>query len=310
MSDDLERRLGEAFHRGSLPPAPPSLVEALRRVPDAPVAGRHARVGRSRFGLLVAAVVLVAARSRGGRCRLESTACTGHLDTRDAGAVARGLASAIAGLRLEFVAQTGRRRRHRPPPTWQPSSRSLKSRLASAGIVDPTVTIEGSDTVVVELPGVTESPIRSSMLLGHAGRSRSCRSGRHRSRRAMRSTSPRSRRCSPATRSHRPAVGTDQNGRPGDRLRPDRAGARSFGDYTAANVGSYFAITLDGVVLSAPVIQNEIRDGQVQITGGGRRGSDPIKPLPSSRSSDSVALPFPLRLTTSPVTVGPSPSGP
>ena len=37
MSDDLERRLGEAFHRGSLPPAPPSLVAGLQRVADTPV---------------------------------------------------------------------------------------------------------------------------------------------------------------------------------------------------------------------------------------------------------------------------------
>ena len=49
-------------------------------------------------------------------------------------------------------------------------------------------------------------------------------------------------------------------------------GAGLFSDYTAKNVGSYFAITLDGAVVSAPVIQNAIPGGNVQITGGGLAG--------------------------------------
>ena len=64
-------------------------------------------------------------------------------------------------------------------------------------------------------------------------------------------------------------VGTDQNDRPavGFVLRP--AGRSAFAAYTADNVGSYFAIVLDGVVVTAPVIQNAIPGGDVQITGGG-----------------------------------------
>jgi preprotein translocase subunit SecD len=49
-------------------------------------------------------------------------------------------------------------------------------------------------------------------------------------------------------------------------------GQNKFAQYTAENVGSYFAITLDGAVVSAPVIQNSIPNGQVQITGGGLAG--------------------------------------
>ena len=48
-------------------------------------------------------------------------------------------------------------------------------------------------------------------------------------------------------------------------LKPE--GARLFGDYTANHIGSYFAITLDGMVLSAPVIQNAIPNGNVEIPG-------------------------------------------
>jgi len=59
----------------------------------------------------------------------------------------------------------------------------------------------------------------------------------------------------------------DQNGRPAVDFRFNTTGARKFGDYTAENVGSPFAIVLDGEVISAPVIQTAIRGGSGQITG-------------------------------------------
>jgi preprotein translocase subunit SecD len=46
------------------------------------------------------------------------------------------------------------------------------------------------------------------------------------------------------------------------------AGARAFGELTAANVGRRLAIVLDGNVHSAPVIRERIPSGQAQITGG------------------------------------------
>ena len=66
-------------------------------------------------------------------------------------------------------------------------------------------------------------------------------------------------------------VGTDQNGRPAVDFVLKDEGAKQFADYTANHVGDYFAITLDGAVISAPVIQNSIPNGNVQITGGGHR---------------------------------------
>ena len=59
----------------------------------------------------------------------------------------------------------------------------------------------------------------------------------------------------------------DQNGRPSVNFRFNPAGARKFGDYTAENVGSPFAIVLDNEVISAPVIREAIRGGSGQITG-------------------------------------------
>ncbi|MEC9197180.1 MAG: protein translocase subunit SecD [Pseudomonadota bacterium] len=59
----------------------------------------------------------------------------------------------------------------------------------------------------------------------------------------------------------------DQNGRPAVSFRFNPQGARKFGDYTAENIGSPFAIVLDGEVVSAPVIQSHIPGGSGIITG-------------------------------------------
>jgi SecD/SecF fusion protein len=50
-------------------------------------------------------------------------------------------------------------------------------------------------------------------------------------------------------------------------LRFDAEGAKEFGKITAANVHHRFAIVLDGVIQSAPVIQDAIYGGEAQITG-------------------------------------------
>lgn len=59
----------------------------------------------------------------------------------------------------------------------------------------------------------------------------------------------------------------DQNGQPAVSFRFNTAGARRFGDYTAENIGSPFAIVLDSEVVSAPVIQSHIPGGSGIITG-------------------------------------------
>ena len=50
-------------------------------------------------------------------------------------------------------------------------------------------------------------------------------------------------------------------------LRFDSEGAKQFGNITAAHVHHRFAIVLDGVIQSAPVIQDAIYGGDAQITG-------------------------------------------
>ncbi len=101
-------------------------------------------------------------------------------------------------------------------------------------------------------------------------------------------------------------LGSDQTGaRTVDfTLRPE--GARLFADYTAASIGTYFAIVLDGVVISAPVIQSAIPGGEVQITQGGLGGY----PLAEARRLIAIlgsgALPFPIFEVSN--NAGPAPS--
>jgi preprotein translocase subunit SecD len=59
----------------------------------------------------------------------------------------------------------------------------------------------------------------------------------------------------------------DQNNRPAVSFRFNPAGGAAFGQYTAENIGSPFAIVLDNQVISAPVIQAHISGGSGIITG-------------------------------------------
>src|SRR5216110_255564 len=60
----------------------------------------------------------------------------------------------------------------------------------------------------------------------------------------------------------------------------DTEGAKRFGDITASNVGHRFAIVLDGVIQSAPVIKTAIYGGNAVISGG-RMGEPEARGLAS-----------------------------
>ena len=58
-----------------------------------------------------------------------------------------------------------------------------------------------------------------------------------------------------------------EKGRPYVMIRFDREGARTFERLTAQNIGRNLAIVFDGVVYTAPVIQDRISGGEAMITG-------------------------------------------
>jgi len=73
------------------------------------------------------------------------------------------------------------------------------------------------------------------------------------------------------------------------------SGAQLFGKYTREHVNDYFAIVLDGSVITAPRIDEAIPNGQVQITAGGIGG------FPAKEANNLVtilkfgSLPFPIK---------------
>lgn len=72
-------------------------------------------------------------------------------------------------------------------------------------------------------------------------------------------------------------------------------GKELFATLTRENRGEVLAIVLDGIIISAPYIQDEIRDGQAQITG--QFTPDEAKAL--VRNLNYGALPVPIELVTS-----------
>ena len=78
--------------------------------------------------------------------------------------------------------------------------------------------------------------------------------------------------CSAARSSRRANVGSDQQGRRTVTFTLKDKGRELFSAWTAAHVNQYFAIVLDNVVISAPVINEAIPGGNVQISAGGLGG--------------------------------------
>ena len=76
---------------------------------------------------------------------------------------------------------------------------------------------------------------------------------------------------------------------------------------SCTNIGSYFAITVDGIVVSAPVIQSEIPGGSVEISQGGTVGGWDL--VEANRLTTILRLgPLPVPLTEISSEPGPSPS--
>jgi preprotein translocase subunit SecD len=294
MNDDLEQRLQRAFRRGPLPPAPPSLVEALQRVPDAPVTSRRSIGRRSTFGLLAAALIVAtvgALATVGGSTRPSPPTSTP--------------APVANGLRLEY--QLSQNDGFLPGSSdLERIMSTLEARIATTGVVGATVEAEGLDRIIVSLPGVTEAePVRR--LIGQTGRIDFVPLG---SREVGRGETIDLGQYPPLFELNEVAsasVSADQNGQPAIDLILTPEGTRLFADYTAQNIGTYFAVTIDGVVLTAPIIQSSIPNGDVQITGGSVSGFDATEASTLVTILKSGPLLFPIHeIGAEPI--GPSPT--
>jgi hypothetical protein len=287
---DLETRLEAAFRSADLPAAPSRLMDALERIPDAPViAGpsvRDGRASRAPWGVLGLAAILVVgsavALSVGARGPAPSPITP----------------SAAPGTEISYQV-TWSTDVPFSPAALAEEVRIVLTRAGATGAVGIAVRSEGEDRLLVHVPagidldalrkligiradiafvplGDTQMEMGDSVdethfprLFGHEG---------------IASV----------------AVGT--NGQIGQRVLSFQltpAATTKFGAYTKAHIGQEFALVLDGKVISAPVVQSEIPNGAVEISQNSAIGGLPLDAATELVSVVRLGpLPAPLRETS------------
>ena len=173
------------------------------------------------------------------------------------------------------------------------SLETIRNRVDQFGISEPEIIPQGADRIIVQLPGVKD-PARAKGLIGRtamlefklvddehsldealrgnlpegsvlANESRVDRASGRRSETPLLLKS-RALLTGNALENARVQIG-DRFGEPHVSITFNAQGAKDFDRITAENVKKRLAIVLDGVVHSAPVIQERISGGQAQITG-------------------------------------------
>lgn len=159
----------------------------------------------------------------------------------------------------------------------------VRRRIDSLGTREPSITRQGADRIVVQAPGESD-PTKLEEVIGQTAQLTFQMVDVENSvQEAMAGRVPpdsellqgedgtpylvKKRVLVSGENLTRAGVGSDQSGRPAIDFRFDGAGARRFGEATAANLQKPFAIILDGKVISAPTIQSAITTGSGQITG-------------------------------------------
>ena len=174
----------------------------------------------------------------------------------------------------------------------------LRNRIDAFGVAEPTITRQGTDRILIQLPGVQDVE-RAKSLIGQTGLlefkivdrflepdtrveelQRQLPPDREVLFRRVVDPDTRAERRIPYVVVHRralltgaglvsAAVSADPNA-PGNwqvNITFNPAGAQRFAEITEQNVGRHLAIVLDGVVNSAPRINERIPGGQAVITG-------------------------------------------
>jgi preprotein translocase subunit SecD len=163
----------------------------------------------------------------------------------------------------------------------------VEKRVNQLGTVEPSIQRQGSDRILVQVPGL-QDPSRLKELLGHTAKlafrlvdqttpiDQAIQTGPPPDSELLKSTKAENNQ--PYVIEKRVIVsgeeltdaqpGFDQrNGEPVVSFKVNNNGARAVAQVTEENVGKPFAIVLDNEVISAPVIREPIRGGSGQISG-------------------------------------------
>ncbi|MBI2204767.1 MAG: protein translocase subunit SecD [Candidatus Rokubacteria bacterium] len=171
---------------------------------------------------------------------------------------------------------------------------TIRNRVDQFGVAEPTITRQGDDRILIQLPGV-QDPDRAKALIGKTAHlefkmldERTSVEDAQAGRLPETSELTFQRRVDPETKAerkiphvvqkralltgaelNRAEVQADPNS-PGNwqvSIEFDAKGTRIFGDVTEQNVGKQLAIILDGTLYSAPRINERIPGGRAVITG-------------------------------------------
>ena len=157
----------------------------------------------------------------------------------------------------------------------------IERRVNSTGVSEPVVVTSGTDRIVVEVPGISDTDAVRK-LVGQTGRldfvplpKADYGTGSAPGPRTATEGQPlptNTKALFSGDQINSSVVSTDQQGRRVVSFVLKKDGAQLFATYTSAHVGEFFAIVLDNAVISAPTINEPITGGSGQISGGGLGG--------------------------------------
>ncbi len=227
--------------------------------------------------------------------RIENGATVTILKEADYGRARKLITEVEVGMIIErdggriTVRMTEQTLRDRKRAAVEQSIEVVRRRIDETGLREPNIQSQGSDRILVQLPGL-DDPERIKRLLGKTAKMNfHLLDPQVRADPAMFRRPPPGIMVLPAddevTATGEPvyylvrkrvmvsgetlvdAQSTIDRGQPVVSFRFDPVGARKFGDVTKRNVGKPFAIVLDNRVISAPVIREPILGGNGQISG-------------------------------------------
>jgi len=147
----------------------------------------------------------------------------------------------------------------------------IERRVNSTGVAEPLVQTQGSARIIVELPGVSD-PDAIRALLGTIATGQPIQGTKPVPTQGAVLDDATLTPLFSGDQIASSSVATDDVGQRVVAFTLKQEGADLFATYTGANLGSYFAIVIDGTVVSAPYIQSAITGGEGQISGGGGAG--------------------------------------
>ncbi|MGP1450781.1 MAG: protein translocase subunit SecD [Wolinella sp.] len=169
---------------------------------------------------------------------------------------------------------------------------TIRNRLDQFGLAEPSVTKQGQEYILVELPGIKSAAeeTRAKELIAKSAHLQMMAVDEARNDRVSSMSNEEAERLGDVILPYAEnssakillkeipiidgsmltdaRVAYDQNNQPVINFTLDSQGAKIFGDFSGKNIGNRMAIVLDNKVYSAPVIRERIGGGSGQISGG------------------------------------------